>query len=623
MSVLANFQRCVTNAFQKAYPNTECATKVIFNKSNKDHYTWAGAMPLAKVLNIAATEIVNKVLANLEIPGAAFYEARNIIYMRPTPEALEHDLDRMHKDKERLGIPVTPNRRRTIVEYSSPNIAKELHVGHLRSTIIGESLARLLEFVGHDVLRLSHIGDWGTQFGMLLHYFETQKVDPKGMNLGELLVCYKNAKKLFDMDPDFKEKSRLAVVSLQSGEPKSRAIWEGICDVSRRGYQEIYKLLDITVKERGESYYNDMLDGIVEDLEKRKIATVNEGALCIFVPEKEEDRIKREKGHAERVQKRAEEVKKKGGETEAERIEWEEEEEERMENESNPPFMLRKSDGGYGYDSTDIAAMKQRVETEKSQHIIVIVDSGQSLHFKTLEKVSVMAGYLDPQKTKFEHVGFGLVKGNDGKKFKTRSGEVALLKDLIYDALEKARVVCADKEKDRKLKNAASSSKGAAEEESIYNEQTAITLGVGALKYADLKNPRQNDYVFNTEKMLSFEGDTVVYLLYALVRIRTIFRQAGKEAGTGPFSLKDPTEQALAFHLRRFEEVIEIMEETLEPHHMCGYIYELSTRFNAFYKSCKVIGSPEEEARLRLCDLTGRVQTKGLELLGISTLDRM
>lgn len=567
-SLLIRYQGCLTNALRQAYPAMSNDAKLLYSKDS-DLYSWAGGLKIAKHLKLDVADVNTNIVKNLDVPGGEVSISKGLIMIGTKVDAIARELDRMHRDP-RQGVPLTPERKRVIVEFSSPNIAKELHVGHLRSTIIGESLARLMEFVGHDVLRLSHIGDWGTQFGMLLHYFKVEKIDGGKLSLAELLDCYKKSKKLFDNDEEFKERSRLAVVALQGGDKEALRTWNQICDVSRRGYEEIYRLLDITVTERGESYYNDMLESIVKDLMDRKVGVVNEGAKVVFIP-------------GEKV-----------------------------------PFMLQKSDGGYGYDTTDLAAVKQRYEVEKAQRVIYVVDSGQSLHFSSLYKVGAMAGYYDPAKSTFEHVGFGLVLGADGKKFKTRSGDTVLLRDLLDSAIEKAKEVYKEKEKERLEKGGSSS-----DDTAVYSERSAITLGIGALKYADMKNPRLNDYAFDPDKMLSFEGNTVCYILYALVRIKTIFRQAAKEAGMEPFALVKPEEVALGFHLTRFNEVIDLMEATLEPHHMCSYLYDLAVRFNGFYRACQVVGSPEEQARLRLCDITAKVQERGLYLLGIRTLDKM
>ncbi|HSX12238.1 MAG TPA: arginine--tRNA ligase, partial [Rhabdochlamydiaceae bacterium] len=464
--------------------------------------------------------------------------------------------------------------QRIIVEFSSPNIAKELHVGHLRSTIIGDAIARLFEFLGYDVLRLNHIGDWGTQFGMLIAYLKKKEPEvltgKKRVGLYELMGWYRAAKKRFDEDPEFKKRAQAQVVLLQGGDEASLEAWQMICDISRKGFAEIYHLLDVKLNERGESFYNPFLSKVVADLEKKGLVTVSNGAKCLFL----------------------EGFTTKEGEP--------------------LPLIIQKSDGGYNYATTDMAAMRHRIEVEKADRIIVLTDAGQKLHFSMITQAAEKAGYLDSKKVRFDHVPFGLVLSSEGTKFKTRSGETEKLIDLIQEAIDKAKEIFRERLPD-------------ASEKEI--EQMAQILGVDALKYADLSTHRIKDYVFSYERMLRFEGNTAPFLLYAYVRIQSIKRKVGKEISelikTAQIQLTHPTEIQLALHVRRFGEVLERVADDLLPHQLCEYLYELAEKFHAFFRDCRVEGSDLEESRVLLCEAAGRILKKGLEILGLKTLEKM
>lgn len=456
-----------------------------------------------------------------------------------------------------LGAMPPKRKERILVEFSSPNVAKELHVGHLRSTIIGEALARLFEFLGHDVLRLNHIGDWGTQFGMLIAYLKATHLFSFS-NLTELMHCYREAKKRFDHDPEFKKQAQLEVIHLQAKDPDSLNLWQKICDISRKGFQEIYDLLNVHLTERGESFYNPELKKIVEELEKKGLVTLSEGAKCIFLD---------------------------GFEL---------------------PLMIQKADGGYNYDTTDMAAIRQRIFVEKADRIIYVVDAGQSLHFQMVFSAAEKAGWLNPSKTRAEHVAFGLVLGNDGKKFKTRSGDTEKLIDLLLEAIERARAILLER--------------GTPGGEV---DSTARILGIDAVKYADLSCHRTKDYTFSYDRMLRFDGNTAVFLLYSYVRVLGIKRKIGIFHPSGKIDLSHPSEISLALHLRRFGEVIEMMSRELLPHRLTDYLYTLAEKFNAFFRDCRVEGSPEQTSRLLLCEATERVLYQGLEILGLKTVEKL
>lgn len=471
----------------------------------------------------------------------------------------------------KLGVEISEEKKRIIVEFSSPNIAKELHVGHLRSTIIGESIARLFTFLEQDVLRLNHIGDWGTQFGMLIAYMtEEKKEDRSSLELEDLMAWYKAAKKKFDEDDAFKKRSQTAVVSLQRQDPEPMKVWKEICEISRKAFEEIYDLLDVTIQERGESFYNPLLAPMVEDLEKRGIVEISNGAKCIFL-----------EGFTNR--------------------------------DGEPmPFMVQKSDGGFNYDTTDLAALRHRVQVEKADRIIIVTDLGQSLHFQLLFQAGLKAKYYDPDLVRMDHVGFGLVLGQDGKKFKTRSGETKKLVDLIHKAISYAEMLVREKSPELSEKE---------------QKDLAKTLGISAIKYADLSSQRQKDYTFSYERMLRFEGNTAVFLLYSYVRMLGIQRKTSKKVEDllpkNTIALEHPSEVSLGLHLLRFAEIIGSISEDLELHRLCEYLYVLSEKFNAFFRDCRVSGSDKESERLLLTEACKRVLHKGLTLLGIKTVDRM
>lgn len=539
------------------------------------HYQCNNAFKLAKALKVSPRDVAAKICEALEadqilskkdIAGAGF------INLTLSPEFLAKEIQTLLTDSH-LGVPEVKSKERIIVEFSSPNIAKELHVGHLRSTIIGDCLARLFEFLGHDVLRLNHVGDWGTQFGMLIAYMKAEA--PKifsgedSADLTKLMELYRASKKRFDEDPEFKKRSQLEVVALQSGDPKSLAAWKVICDISRKAFKEIYDLLDIKTNERGESFYNSYLAPLVTDLEKRGIITISEGAKCIFLD-----------GFVGR--------------------------------ENEPlPMIVQKSDGGFNYDTTDMAAMVHRIDEEKAQRIIIVTDAGQSLHFAMLYEAAKKAGYLDPKKVRFDHVPFGVVLGPDGKKFKTRSGNTEKLIDLLLEAVSHAKKILQDRMPDLSSEEL---------------DREARILGIDAIKYADLSSHRLKDYTFSYERMLRFEGNTAAFLLYAYVRIQSIKRKVGKDIGAilnSPIRLEHNTEVFLALHLRQFGEILEFVSEELLPNRLTDYLYELAEKFHAFFRDCRVEGSHLEDSRLLLCEATARVLHKGLDILGLKTMDRM
>ncbi|MBW4674393.1 MAG: arginine--tRNA ligase [Desmonostoc geniculatum HA4340-LM1] len=517
---------------------------------------------------------VSEICEPPEIAGLGF------INLKLKTTYLEAQLNAIQADS-RLGIPTAKTPQREIVDFSSPNIAKEMHVGHLRSTIIGDAIARILEFQGHDVLRLNHVGDWGTQFGMLIAYL--REVYPQALttanalDIGDLVSFYRQAKQRFDADEAFQETARQEVVRLQAGAQDTLHAWKLLCEQSRREFQVIYDLLDIKLIERGESFYNALLPGVVEDLEKAGLLVENQGAKCVFL-----------EGFTNR--------------------------------EGEPlPLIVQKSDGGYNYATTDLASLCYRIQQDEAKRIIYVTDAGQANHFAQFLQVARKAGWI-PDDVELVHVPFGLVLGEDGKKFKTRSGDTVRLRDLLDEAIARsyADLKARLQEEERE------------ETEEFINE-VANVVGISAVKYADLSQNRTSNYVFSYEKMLDLKGNTAPYMLYAYARIQGISRKGEinfENLGSNALVLEHETELTLAKYLLQLDEVISTVEQDLLPHRLCEYLYELSKKFNQFYdrnQGVRVLDAeePQRTSRLILCDLTARTLKLGLSLLGIQVLERM
>lgn len=563
-----------------AFPELDPALPIEITQSTQDkfgHYQCNSAMKLAKIVQGHPRQIAEKLLAHLDRSAPKISQldiaGPGFINITIDPTFIGQKVDTLLRDPH-LGVDVPTKKQRVIAEFSSPNVAKEMHVGHLRSTIIGDSIARLFEFLGHDVLRLNHIGDWGTAFGMLIAYMKEKAPDviagEKATDLTQLCVWYKAAKYKFDADPDFKLTSQREVVALQGGDPTALQAWNIICEISRKAYQEIYDLLDIHLNERGESYYNPWLAEVVAELDSKGLVTVSDGAKCIFL---------------EGFQNR----------------------------EGEPlPLMIQKSDGGYNYDTTDMAAIRQRIVEEKADRIIVVTDAGQSTHFQMIIKAAEKAGYLDPAKVRVDHVTFGLVLGADGKKFRTRSGDTEKLIDLLVAAEKEAENILIDRNP---------------EMDPTERKLLADTLGINAVKYADLSCNRIHDYVFSYERMLKFEGNTAAFLMYAYVRVGGIKRrlQADIEAvkRENHIVLTHPSEVGLGLHLLQFAEALELVAQDLLPNRLTDYLYTLAEKFNAFFRDCRVEGTPEQNSRLLLCEAVASVMKQGMTILGLKTVDKM
>lgn len=475
--------------------------------------------------------------------------------------------------------PALDKKKKVVVDFSSPNIAKEMHVGHLRSTIIGDSMCRLFEYLGHDVLRLNHVGDWGTQFGMLIAHLQDMFPDylRSSPPIGDLQAFYKESKKRFDEDVEFKKRAYQCVVKLQSKEPDFIKAWNLICDVSRKEFQKIYDCLDIQLLERGESYYQDKMTEVVKAFEERGMVQLDEGRKIIFAP----------------------------GES--------------------VPLTIVKSDGGYTYDTSDLAAVHQRLFNEKADVIIYVTDSGQSMHFQIVFAAARMIGWYDPKVTRVEHAGFGVVLGEDRKKFKTRSGDTIRLMDLLEEGLKRSMDKLKEKERDKVLTP-----------EELVLAQRAVAFG--CIKYADLSHNRSNDYVFSFNKMLDDKGNTAAYLLYAFTRIRSIARLANIEeaalreaARTCEIVLDHKSEWKLGRCLLRFPEILLKILDDLLLHSLCDYLYELATTFTEFYDSCYCVEKDRETGkvvkvnmqRILLCEATATIMAKGFDILGLTPVQRM
>jgi arginyl-tRNA synthetase len=539
------------------------------------------SLSLSKQLGQPPRVIAQKLLEHLDVTGICqtpTIAGPGFINLTLKPAYLEAQLSDIQRDP-RLGVEAAKTPQRVILDFSSPNIAKEMHVGHLRSTIIGDSIARILEFQGHDVLRLNHVGDWGTQFGMLICYlreaYPAALTTANALEIGDLVSFYKQAKKRFDEDEAFKEASRQEVVKLQSGAEDSRNAWQLLCEQSRREFQVIYDWLDVKLTERGESFYNPLLPGIVENLSQSGLLEENDGAMCVFV----------------------EGFTNKAGEP--------------------LPLIIQKSDGGYNYATTDLAALCYRIQKDQAERIIYVTDAGQANHFTQVFQVARRAGWLTDD-VEVVHVPFGLVLGEDGKKFSTRSGETVRLRDLLDEAIARSR---ADLE--------ARLQEEGRDETEDFQANVAKVVGISAVKYADLSQNRTSNYIFSFDKMLELQGNTAPYMLYAYVRIRGIsrkgdidFEQLGADA---KILLQEETELVLAKHLLQLSEVLNAVEQDLLPNRLCQYLFELSQKFNQFYDQCPVLKAeePSRTSRLVLCDVTARTLKQGLSLLGISVLERM
>jgi len=543
----------------------------LFNRYKKSHNSF-GAKSVKELAEQFQSKLVaNEVVDSLEINDEGF------VFAHVKDSFIEQEINNILNN----GIHIEQEHPQTIViDFSSPNIAKEMHVGHLRSTILGESICRILEFQGHKVHRVNHLGDWGTQFGMLINHLK--QAYPNYMNelppLSDLTAFYKEAKKKFDEDADFKKQSQLTTVDLQQGDPDCRKAWEALCQISYKEFDKIYKRLDIKLDNFGESFYNPMLPGIIKEVEDKGFVEISDGAKCVFVKGKGKNAV---------------------------------------------PLMLQKSDGGYNYDTTDMAAAKYRLVDLKADRVCILTDVGQRPHFDLIFEGAKWMGWHQPPKTKMEHMGFGLVTDKDGQKFKTRSGDTVKLIDLLDEGKQRA----ADQLRARLAENKEGNQTHINESEL---EESAERIGMAAIKYFDLKQNRISNYKFNYDHMLDPKGNTAVYLLYSYARISSIISKSGitqEEMKTilskGGFKITHPHERHLAMSLLRFPEVIDTVTDELNIHKLCDFIYDVSVKVAEGYSKYRIVDDPNKETRVLLCEAVRRIMDTAFYMVGIRPLEKI
>ncbi|MGX2956982.1 arginine--tRNA ligase [Ursidibacter arcticus] len=537
-------------------------------------YQANGIMGAAKKLGCNPREFAQKVLDNLNLEGIVEkleIAGPGFINIFLNAEWLANNAEQA-LNSEKLGIQLSQTQT-VVVDYSSPNVAKEMHVGHLRSTIIGDGVVRALEFLGNNVIRANHVGDWGTQFGMLIAYLEKMENEHASeMELSDLEAFYRAAKEHYDSDTEFAEKARNYVVKLQSGDEYCRTMWQKLVKITMVQNQHNYQRLNVTLTENdvmGESLYNPMLPAIVANLQAQGLAVEDEGALVVYL-----DEFKNKDGDPMGV-------------------------------------IVQKKDGGFLYTTTDIAAAKYRYETLKADRALVFSDTRQSQHMQQAWLITRKAGYV-PDSFSLEHHNFGMMLGKDGKPFKTRTGGTVKLADLLDEAVERAEKLIAEKNPNLT----------ACEKQAVVE-----AVAIGAVKYSDLSKNRTTDYVFDWDNMLSFEGNTAPYMQYAYTRIRSIFSKAGIDPTqlSGKILLNEDKERTLALKLLQFEEAVTTVAKEGTPHVLCQYLYELAGIFSSFYEACPILNAEEniKQSRLKLASLAADTLKQGLDLLGIKTVEKM
>ncbi|MFD6534235.1 arginine--tRNA ligase [Streptomyces sp. NPDC060184] len=589
-SLASTLQQQLADALTAALPDAGAADPLL-RRSDRADFQANGILALAKKLKGNPRELASQVTAaipagglikEIEVSGPGF------LNITLTDRAILETLAERAADAEgRLGVPSAPDAGTTVIDYAQPNVAKEMHVGHLRSAVIGDAMVRILEFTGESVVRRHHIGDWGTQFGMLIQYLvehpdqlghETEGTGAASEGeaaMSSLNRLYKASRALFDSDEEFKARARDRVVALQAGDPETLAMWQRFVDESKVYFYSVFDKLDMEISDPdivGESGYNDMLEETCRILEETGVAVRSEGALCVFF----------------------EDVKGPDG--------------------NQVPLIVKKTNGGYGYAATDLSAIRDRVQNLKADTLLYVVDARQSLHFKMVFETARRAGWLG-EGVKAHQLAFGTVLGKDGKPFKTREGVTVRLEDLLDEAVSRATAVV--REKAEKV--------GLSEEEIVENGRY---VGIGAVKYADLSTSAVRDYKFDLDQMVSLNGDTSVYLQYAYARIRSILRKAGDaEPVAHPELELAPAERSLGLHLDRFGETLDEVAAGYEPHKLAAYLYQLASHLTTFYDQCQVLSednAPEVvENRLFLVELTARTLHTGMELLGIRTPERL
>ncbi|MFD7408901.1 arginine--tRNA ligase [Streptomyces sp. NPDC059866] len=582
-SLTASVNQRLATALASALPEAD-GVDPLLRRSDRADYQANGILALAKKAKANPRELATQVVAqvttgdvikDVEVSGPGF------LNITVTDKAITENLAARAADAEgRLGVPRAEHPGTTVIDYAQPNVAKEMHVGHLRSAVIGDSVVQLLEFTGENVVRRHHIGDWGTQFGMLIQYLDEHphELDHKDAQvtgeeaMSNLDRLYKAARKFFDSDEEFKTRARRRVVDLQAGDPHTLAMWQKFVDESKIYFFSVFEKLDMEIRDAdivGESGYNDMLAETCRLLEDSGVAVRSEGALCVFF-----DDIKGPDGKP-------------------------------------VPLIVQKSDGGYGYAATDLSAIRDRVFNLKANSLIYVVDARQSLHFKMVFETARRAGWLNDD-VKAYQLAFGTVLGKDGKPFKTREGETVRLVDLLDEAIDRASAVVREKAQD--LSEGEIAERGA-------------QVGIGAVKYADLSTSANRDYKFDLDQMVSLNGDTSVYLQYAYARIQSILRKAGevRPAAHPELDLHE-AERALGLHVDAFAETVAEAATEYAPHKMTAYLYQLASLYTTFYDKCPVLKAEtpaQVENRLFLCDVTARTLHQGMALLGIRTPERL
>ncbi|EEL1065162.1 arginine--tRNA ligase [Salmonella enterica] len=577
MNIQALLSEKVSQAMIAAGAPADCEPQVRQSaKVQFGDYQANGMMAVAKKLGMAPRQLAEQVLTHLDLSGIASkveIAGPGFINIFLEPAFLAEQVQQALAS-DRLGVS-QPTRQTIVVDYSAPNVAKEMHVGHLRSTIIGDAAVRTLEFLGHHVIRANHVGDWGTQFGMLIAWLEKQQQENAGdMALADLEGFYRVAKKHYDEDEAFAERARNYVVKLQSGDTYFREMWRKLVDITMTQNQITYDRLNVTLTRddvMGESLYNPMLPGIVADLKAKGLAVESEGATVVFL-----DEFKNKEGDPMGV-------------------------------------IIQKKDGGYLYTTTDIACAKYRYETLHADRVLYYIDSRQHQHLMQAWTIVRKAGYV-PDSVPLEHHMFGMMLGKDGKPFKTRAGGTVKLADLLDEALERARRLVAEKNPDMPADEL---------------EKLANAVGIGAVKYADLSKNRTTDYIFDWDNMLAFEGNTAPYMQYAYTRVLSVFRKADideQALASAPVIISEDREAQLAARLLQFEETLTVVAREGTPHVMCAYLYDVAGLFSGFYEHCPILSAENDavrNSRLKLAQLTAKTLKLGLDTLGIETVERM
>ncbi|EBU6680658.1 arginine--tRNA ligase [Salmonella enterica subsp. enterica serovar Kimuenza] len=577
MNIQALLSEKVSQAMIAAGAPADCEPQVRQSaKVQFGDYQANGVMAVAKKLGMAPRQLAEQVLTHLDLSGIASkveIAGPGFINIFLEPAFLAEQVQQALAS-DRLGVS-QPTRQTIVVDYSAPNVAKEMHVGHLRSTIIGDAAVRTLEFLGHHVIRANHVGDWGTQFGMLIAWLEKQQQENAGdMALADLEGFYRDAKKHYDEDEAFAERARNYVVKLQSGDAYFREMWRKLVDITMTQNQITYDRLNVTLTRddvMGESLYNPMLPGIVADLKAKGLAVESEGATVVFL-----DEFKNKEGDPMGV-------------------------------------IIQKKDGGYLYTTTDIACAKYRYETLHADRVLYYIDSRQHQHLMQAWTIVRKAGYV-PDSVPLEHHMFGMMLGKDGKPFKTRAGGTVKLADLLDEALERARRLVEEKNPDMPADEL---------------EKLANAVGIGAVKYADLSKNRTTDYIFDWDNMLAFEGNTAPYMQYAYTRVLSVFRKADideQALASAPVIISEDREAQLAARLLQFEETLTVVAREGTPHVMCAYLYDVAGLFSGFYEHCPILSAENDavrNSRLKLAQLTAKTLKLGLDTLGIETVERM